>query len=103
MAAARLNHADSSEAVADAAFHYVADRFGLNAAPLTRRELVAELEHRGVSAEAVRQWDELLAQCENAKYAGGTVSPPQELARRARHCIAGIDQLRTAGETQCSA
>ncbi|MCC7086201.1 MAG: BatD family protein [Pirellulales bacterium] len=104
LAARRLDRADSSEDVVRAAFGYVADRFGLNAASLTRHELVSQLQDRGVSPIAVEQWDDLLTECENAKYSGGATSVPQELARRARSCIAGFDRRSLShGDTSCSA
>lgn len=100
----RLRRAESTEEIARAAFGYAADRFGLNAASLTRRELVGQLQTHGVAAEVVRQWDELLAECENSKYSGGMTSSPQAMAQRALNCIAGIDRTcTTSGESSCTA
>lgn len=66
--------------VTKALFDYVADKFGLQLADLSRSNIEAECLAHGVSAEVVQQFLHILDECEFARYApSDQVMPMQQL------------------------
>ncbi len=93
---ANLNGADATSAastVSAAVTGYVADRCNLPPGGLTRVDAVSRLRHQHVAEDLVSRVDGLLAECENAQYAGGRASA-DDLATRARQCINELERVK---------
>ncbi len=79
---------------AAAVSEYVADRCNLPAGALTSAEVVDRLAHRRVAPGLLKDVEQLLAACEQRRYAGHSNSDAESLARHARRCIDDLDRER---------
>ncbi|MEP0846871.1 MAG: BatD family protein [Phycisphaerae bacterium] len=89
--AAALPPAQRPAAIAVALARCVADRTGEPAARCAGRGALEILETRGVGRELLAAWAELVAECEQAAYAG---SPQADgtLVERARECVRQLER-----------
>jgi len=92
--AARSNGVDSAAGVTAALVGYVADRCNVPAGGVTRADAVGQLRRRAVRDELVREVDAVLAECENARYAGGGQGSSNDIVARARRCIDELERQR---------
>lgn len=76
--------------LAEALLSYVSDRFDRPAGGLTRQEAVQQLGQAGMSAEVVRRVDEVLSDCEAARFAGRMSTAAAELEGRVRAALAAL-------------
>ncbi|MBM3315630.1 protein BatD [candidate division WOR-3 bacterium] len=77
--------AEFYSALSQAAVGFVGDRFNVEAGGMTREQLLAALTARGVAADALAHFTELVGQCDVARFSPGMAGcEPQELLRRAQ-------------------
>jgi hypothetical protein len=74
---------------------YVADRCNLPAGGLTGAEAVDRLRSAGVPQELTGDVNEVLAACEQSRYAGAAVGT-DDIARRAARCVERLERERIA-------
>jgi len=79
---------------AAAVSEYVADRCNLPAGALTSGEVLERLARGRVASALLQDVEQLLAACEQRRYAGHSNSDTDPLAERARRCIDGLERER---------
>ncbi|MCP3905880.1 MAG: protein BatD [Planctomycetes bacterium] len=92
--AARATDGGGAEAVASALSGYIADRCNVPSGSLTAAEAAGRLHHGAVDADLAGEVEQLLSECEHARYAGGVATDPAALMRRAEGCIARLERER---------
>ncbi len=73
---------------------YVADRFDIPTAGLTRREAVERLKDAGVADDLIRSVDDVLIECETVLFGGAASERMGVLAARSRDAIEQLDRQR---------
>ena len=96
-----LDNASSAEEVSSALLTYVAALAGIASPSLTRREAVTLLQNE-LSEQTVEEFDQLLATCEVACYAGASGADIQALVATARKQLQNIRRfhLRSPGKNR---
>lgn len=89
----RAKHDSNLAMVAHTVLNYIADRFNLPAAGLTRTEAVDLLEDRCVGEELKSEADRLLEELELIRYAGTGTKSPTEAADRAQRLIDALEKI----------
>jgi len=92
--AARSHDLDPAAGVTAALTGYVADRCNLPAGAVTRTDAVTQLQRRAVTDDLVREIDDVLAQCESARYAGGAEGSSNDIVSRAKRCIDQLERVQ---------
>jgi hypothetical protein len=86
-----LSSAKTADDVEAAILRFVADKSGKPVAGMTRGEAVFEMRSRNWSQDVIRAADELMGECEHARYAGGGVATIDELKKKAQKCLREMD------------
>jgi hypothetical protein len=96
----RLSNAQKAETdrqailAAAAVSEYVADRCNLPAGALTSAEVLERLGRGQVPPGLLQDVEQLLAACEQRRYAGHSNSDTESFVQRARRCIDGLERER---------
>jgi len=96
----RLGDAQNAESdrqailAAAAVSEYVADRYNLPAGALTSAEVLERLARGRVPPGLLQDVEQLLADCEQQRYAGHSNSDTESFAQSARRCIDGLERER---------
>jgi hypothetical protein len=84
----------ATSCIAAALSRYVADRCNLPSGSTTRNEIIDHLHLHNVPQALTNAVDELLAECEEAQYAGAQDARTNLLAQRARRCLNDLEKQR---------
>ncbi len=73
---------------------YVADKCNLPAGATTRADAVRRLREQGLAEDVVARFDELLDECESARYGAVDATEGEDIARRARACLDDLERSK---------
>jgi hypothetical protein len=88
-----------NQAVLDALYGYLQDKFQLNKFDLNSDQIKAVLQKNGVEDKTMQEWMTIISNCEMAKYSPVSQITPQKVLDNAAHCLNEIEnQLKNTIE-----
>ena len=80
-----------NQAVLDALYGYLQDKFQLNKFDLSSDQIHVVLHQNGVDEKTIQEWLSIIADCEMAKYSPVSNVTPQKVLDDAAHCLNEIE------------